>query len=129
MYISLKLVIWQQVTPVMLIMSRIIHKYSYTSVISFRKETTSTTSQLYSCFIRRFIISLLTNLRMKQLYNWDVVELVSLLNVICTYSWALSAIASCNHYTSSKLPLLSLYLLAQNNYNIGIIICYKIYHL
>ena len=48
---------------------------------------------------------LLMNLRMKQLYNWNVVELVSLLNVICSYSWALSAIASCNHYTLSKLVL------------------------
>ena len=26
-----------------------------------------------------------------------------LLNVICSYSWTLSAIESCNHYTSSKL--------------------------
>ena len=48
---------------------------------------------------------LLMNLRMKQLYNWNVVELVSLLNVICSYSWALSATASCNHYTLSKLRM------------------------
>ena len=45
------------------------------------------------------------NLRMKQLSNWNVVELVSLLNVICSYSWILSAIASCNHYTLPKLNI------------------------
>ena len=42
------------------------------------------------------------NLHMKQLYNWNVIKLVSLLNVICFHSWALSAIVSCNPHTSSK---------------------------
>ena len=90
-------------------------------LIIFSNETSSTTFQMYSCFIRRFTSNwsfittvssedasvtdllkdqLLMNLWMKQLCNGNVVELVSLLNVIRSYSWALSANASCNHLCS-----------------------------
>ena len=90
------------------------HVRASTYMHSTKSRTTPPLHKLYACkYLYRHAQSctvfealkdqLLMNLRMKQLYNWNVVELVSLLNVICSYSWALSAIASCNHYTLSKL--------------------------